>query len=258
MGIDVILPAGGRIAGAFAEEAQTPVKALIAWDGATVLERTLHVLRASERVGRLVVIGPAEVASHSSAVRAADAVLPEGTSGPDNIFRGLDWLQNNGRPNTRVLIVTTDLPFLTAEAVSGFLNACPPDIEICLPAIRREAFEARFPGAINQYVPLRDGAWTLGCAFLIDADALLRSRVHIERVFRARKSQFAMAQLLGPVFTTRFLFRQLSIPDIERRCSQILGCQGRAVMDCSAELAFDIDTIEDYQYALHSTRTCVR
>ena len=36
---------------------------------------------------------------------------------------------------------------------------------------------------------------------------------------------------------------------IERRCLDILGCSGCVVKGCSPELAFDIDTFEEYKYA---------
>jgi len=89
--VDAILPAGGRITGVFAQETGTSVKALISPGGPTVLERTLDALRATGHVGRIVVVGPDEVASHPAAC-AADVVLPESISGPANIFGGLEWL----------------------------------------------------------------------------------------------------------------------------------------------------------------------
>ncbi len=95
--VDVILPAGGRIGGDFAAEAGASIKALIELHGVTVLERTVRVLRAMPEVGRIVVIGPAELQGHAAS-RGADVVLPEGDSGPSNIMLGLEWL---GKANAR-------------------------------------------------------------------------------------------------------------------------------------------------------------
>ena len=259
MDIDVILPAGGRIRGEFAGEAGTEVKALIQLGGQSVLERTVAALRATGRIRRIVAVGPdsvRETALSFAAGARMDAALPEGDTGPENIFRALDWLRANAAAGAgsfdsrRVLIVTTDLPFLTPEALSGFLRACPPDGDICLPVISREAFQTRFPASLNTYVPLRDGHWTVGCVFLVNAGALERSRGPLENIFAARKSQLRMARLLGPIFVLRFLLRRLSVLDIERRCGRILGCAGAAVRDCAPELAFDIDLPGDYRYAV--------
>jgi len=251
MKVDMILPAGGRISGQFAREAGTEVKALIRLGPWTVLERTLAAIRATGQVGRTVVIGPAEVVSHAAA-RAADVALDEGGSGPANIFRGLKWLYatNGRRYPRRVLILTTDLPFLTREAITGFLRACPPGLDLCIPTLRREEFEARFPYRSGRYVRLRDGEWMIGCAVLVDPAALVRNRAVIERTFAARRSRVAMARLLGFSFLLRFLTRRLTVSHIEQRCQDILGCTGRGIRCRVPELAFDIDYPEDYHYAV--------
>lgn len=252
MPVDVVLPSGGRIAGDFAAEAGQEIKALIEIGGRSVLKRAVEALRATGRVERIVVVGPETVLRHHAA-EGADAALPEGSSGPDNIFRGLDWLRANRGNDARALVVTTDLPFLTPEALVGFLDTCPADAEVCVPVIRREAFAARYPGSVNDYVRLGDGEWTIGGAFLLDTDALWASRSRIDAVFAARKSQLAMARLLGPHFVARFLTRRLTISDIERRCAHLLGCAGAAVHGCAPELAFDIDLPAHYRYAARAS-----
>ena len=251
MRVDAILPAGGRISGEFAEAAGTEVKALIRLGRWTVLERALASLEATGRTGRTVVIGPEEVVSHPAA-GSADVALPEGSSGAANIFRGLEWLYvaNGRRHAERVLILTTDLPFLTPEAIATFIGACPPDLDLCLPLLEREDFEARFSYRSARYVRLRDGEWMVGCAFLVDPKALIRNRSLIERAFAVRRNRLAMARLLGPSFVLRFLARRLGVPDIERRSQDVLGCTARGIRGCAPELAFDIDYPEDYHYAV--------
>lgn len=252
MNVDAILPAGGRISGEFALEAGAEVKALIPIDGRTMLERTLDTLRATGRIERVILIGPGEVAEHPAA-RLADAVLPEGgDSGPANILHGLEWLrENDGRHADRVLILTTDLPFVTSNAINAFLDSCPADIDLCAPIIRREAFEERFPGSENEYVKLRDGEWTMGCSFLVNPEALERNRRHIEQVFAARKSQLGMVRLLGFMFIARFVFGRLTVRHIEERCRSLLGCSGQGILGSPPELAFDIDKIDEYRYAVN-------
>ena len=248
--VDAILPAAGRIAGDFAAEAGTGVKALISLGGQTVLARTIAALRATGRVGRIVVIGPEEVTAHPAA-RAADAALPEGgTSGPANILRGLAWLRDaSGQHADRVLIVTTDLPFITPAAITRFLDACPADLDIRIPLLRRQEFEVRFPDFPLEYVRLRDGEWAMGCAFLVNPEAIIAHRARIEQIFALRKSQLGMMRLLGPLFIVRFLLKRLTIKDIEQRCLDILGCTGGAIHGCPPELAFDIDLPKEYRYA---------
>lgn len=260
--IDAILPAAGRIAGAFAEEAGAEVKALIHLRDRTLLEQALDSAMGAG-IRKVVAIGPRELAERSGIATEEDSrsglstinhncpVLPEAESGPANIMRGMRWLQEQaeGPPPERVLILTTDLPFVIADAVRGFLEACPPEADLCLPVIARADFEARFPGSRNTYVRMKDGEWTMGCAFLVNPRALIASQSQIERVFAARKSQLAMARLLGPFFIARFLTRTLTVRHVEARCRAIVGCSGAAVMGCDPALAYDIDELEELRYA---------
>jgi len=249
--VDVILPAGGRVRGRFAAEVRAEVKALISLHGRTLLERTVKALRATGCVARVVVVGPPELLAHPAA-RLADAALPAETSGPANILRGLDWLREPGGAAAaeRVLIVTSDLPFLTPEAVTGFLAACPPEAEMCVPVIRRNAFEARFPGSPVKYLRLRDGQVIMGCAFLVSPAAMHANRALIERLFAARKHPVVMARLLGLAFILRFLTGRVGVADIEQRCQALTHCRGAAIRDCAPELALDMDRLADYRYAL--------
>lgn len=247
--IDAIIPAGGRIQGDFAREAGAEVKALITFNGRTILERTIAALRESGSVRRIVVIGPPEV---EAAARQADQVLAEGESGPQNIFRGLEWLHLNSAENHklgRVLLVTSDLPFVTPQVVGGFVRSCSREAQVCVPVLQRHEFEAQFPGLGGEYVRLRDGEWTAGCAFLVDGGLLLSRRELIEAVFDARKSQWAMARLLGAPFIALWLLRRLETRHILKRCESLLRCRGQILLSSAPQLAFDIDGVEEFRYA---------
>jgi len=193
--IDAILPAGGRIDGEFAAEAGVGVKALIEISGRTVLESTIEALRATNRVRRAVVVGPSEITEHACA-GCADAVLPEGgDSGPANILKGIQWLREaDGGSADKVLILATDLPFLTPEAICAFIDSCPAGTDICAPLVTKTAFETCYPGSQNFYVALADGHWTIGCGFVVNPEAVVANR-HTSSAFspsaRARRAWHA-------------------------------------------------------------------
>lgn len=246
--VNIVLPAGGRISGEFAQTAGVEIKTLIRLNGTTILRRTLEVLRETGRAERIVVIGPEEALAEARE-GGADATLPEGATGPENIFHGIEWAGRQGGRAERLLIATTDLPFLTAEAITAFLDACPPEADIAVPIISKEAFERQYPGSVNTYTPLRDGLVTPGCVFLVNPETLRRNQHHIESMFVSRKSELAMARRIGLPFILRYLTRRLTIAHIEKRCQEILGCVGVAVRNAPPELAFDIDLPVEYEYA---------
>ncbi|MEA2554066.1 MAG: hypothetical protein QOJ65_2242 [Fimbriimonadaceae bacterium] len=245
---DAILPAGGRIDPPFSDVVGTTSKALIELDGRTILARTLRALNDSGVVGRTVVIGTPEVLQHRDAALATHT-LPEGATGPENIFRGLDLLLSSGSPPEKVLIVTTDLPFLEGGIIRRYLELVSPDKHISVPLIREHEYNARFPDTSAMFIKLRDGSFTTGCMYVIDVKALQKARTHIERVFENRKSKVGMAMLLGPAFVAKWLTKRLTLTDVENKIQAMLGVSGNAVQGSPPELAFDVDYLDDYEYA---------
>jgi GTP:adenosylcobinamide-phosphate guanylyltransferase len=246
---DAILPAGGKIDGDFAAKVGTTNKALILLDGKTVLGRTLDALNETGLVKSTIVIGPDEVLGSEDGQRATYKLEP-GETGPDNIYRGLDLLLKEKDPPQKVLVVTTDLPFLTADVIRTFIEASPPDKDICVPLIRASTFRKRFPGTEATFVKLRDDEWTTGCAYVMDVQALRKAKPHIDRVFENRKSKMGMARLLGPAFVLKWLTKRLTLVDVEAKIMNVLGCSGAAIADSAPELAFDIDYQDDYDFAV--------
>jgi CTP:molybdopterin cytidylyltransferase MocA len=249
---DVIVPAGGKIDAEFAEVVGTSSKALISFNERTMLARTLDTLRGSGLVNRIVVVGSHEVREHPDA-QAADLVLEEGSSGPDNILRGLNALGETDE----VLIVTSDLPFLSEQGMRDFVGKCRrgEGIDFHVPLIAQHEFADQFPGTTATFVRLKDGCYTTGCAYLATGKGLRQAIEHIEQVFQRRKSKLGMARLLGFRFVFELLTRRLTVPAVEKKVMDILGCRGAAVPNSPAELAFDIDYLDDYRYSLERFRS---
>ncbi|HCE01076.1 MAG TPA: hypothetical protein DER07_08545 [Armatimonadetes bacterium] len=247
--LDAIVPAGGTLREDFAKVVGVDRKALIRFEDKPLIQRVLEALRAAPSVGRVVVIGAEEV---EKAIPAglADAVLPEGTSGPDNIDRAIRWYQQSLQEPERVLIVTADLPFLTPQSIEDFVAKVPPEADIAAPLITKEAFEDMFPMCDALFVKLREGPVTLGCAYVVKARTCVRCKPHIEEAFARRKSKIGMASLLGLPFVYKWLVGSLSVADVERKVAEVLHCKPVAVRDAPPELAFDVDYPDDYAYAL--------
>jgi len=246
---DAILPAGGKIDDDFARVVGTTSKALIPIQGRTILDRTLDALEGMGSIGRVVLVGEKEVREDAAAKRAT-SVLEAGSSGPYTILNGLKHLLNGPNPPEKVLIVTTDLPYVEARMLKAFVDACPANKDVCVPLYTKEQYQARFPASESTYISLADGSWTSGGAYLVDVVAFERSIPHLERAFENRKSKIGMAKLLGPKFLIKFLTHRLTVPEVLGKVESILGCSGAAVFGTAPELAYDIDYLDDYEYAI--------
>jgi GTP:adenosylcobinamide-phosphate guanylyltransferase len=245
---DVIIPAGGKISPEFAARVGTEAKALIMIHGESVLERTIRAVQDSGVARNIVVIGGPEVRAQAESLGVA--TIPEGDTGPENLFKGLDVLCERHEAPSKVLVLSCDLPFLSPSLIQSFVNSCPADRDVCIPLIDESAFRQRFPGTDATFVALKDNVWTTGCIFLLDVQAMRQARVHIEKVFENRKSKLGMARLLGPGFVIKWLMKSLSLSDVEKKIENLLGCKGKAVVNSAPEFAFDIDYVEDFEYAV--------
>lgn len=245
---DAIVPAGGTIDTEFAVKAGTSVKALIEFNGVTMIETVLQSLKDSGKVRNIVVIGDHRI--QEIATRLGAYGLEPGQTGPENIFRGLDKLQQLEGNLDRAMIVTCDLPFLSSEMVQKYIELCPTDKDICVPIIDADEFTKTYPGTTSTFVKTKDGTFTIGGMFMMNGNRLRDLRPAIERVFAKRKSKVGMAMLIGPGFVLKWLTKSLTIRDLERKIESMLGCTGSAVRGAPVELAYDIDDLEDYDYAM--------
>jgi len=239
--VDVVLLAGGRISGFFARAAGTRIKALVPVDGEPVVRRVARALAATERIGRVVAVGPDEVRD-----ALGDLCLWQAETGsaPGNLRAGLERLTGAAR----VLVCASDVAVLDPGALADFLRRAPAEADVCLPAVRKEAFVRTFPGDLGIYVRLADGAFTAGSECLIRPDVFARNEELFRRLFDRRKDQLAMAATLGRRLVWRLVTGRLTVAELETRLSELTGCRCRAVLDCRPELAFDLDSVLDLRY----------
>ncbi len=236
------LPEGDDTPDGYIVGGGTLLKALIQVGGRTLLEAVLEAVRATGRAHHTVVVG-------SSVMRywvkePHEVVIPEQAEAHENLIAGLQAVAHY----PRALYLTSDLPFVTAESIQRFLDACPRDVQLSYAIVRREVFDARFPGSPSTYARLKDGEFVAGCAMMVEPAALLERAEWIRQVAQRRKSLWRLAMLAGFHVLWKYVTRQLTVADVERRAEQLLGMRCRAV-ECDPELAYDIDTPQEYEYA---------
>ena len=170
-------------------------------------------------------------------------LIPAAPSGVTNVVRALDaW------PDDDVLFATSDLPFVTAPALRAFLAASAA-YDVTMPLASADGYATAYPGAPPHLTALGDERVSGGSVFFIGRAARVPVRAVAGRFFEARKSTIAMARLLGVPLLLRYLMRQLRIADVERRAVDVLGVRAAAIRDAAPELTFDVDTLDDYEYA---------
>lgn len=238
-----VLLAGGRLMRTDGQYGG--IKANLTFGGMTLLGRAMATARNCPAVGAVGVVGPPDV--RPEVEQAGNEWLSAASTGTENLALGLQWAQRNG--SRQVLVLTTDLPFVAPEHLTAFLERMPADAQAYGGALTKEAYEARFPGTNNTYTRLADGQWAPACAYVADVAALLAALPIIERIFEGRKNPLKIVSVLGFGVLLKMLGRRLTTADILGRVGQITGL--RCAMDPNAppELAADVDTERDLEFA---------
>jgi len=241
--VKAVITAGGRIDGAFAEAAGTRVKALAPVRGQTMLARMIAALRCAG-ASRIAVIGGDEVRAACGA--QIDRFVDESVSGSENLLRALHAWPEDGEA---LLYATSDLPYVTPEAIEAFAARVPPGaLAVALAEFRD--FQRRFPDAPPSYgITLAGERVVNGGVFLLPAGSTQRIAAVAARFFDARKRPWQMASLVSPIVLICFLLRRLSVADLEALAVRVLQMPAHAVRHCAAELAYDVDADAEYGYA---------
>ena len=248
--VNAVVIAGGRIAPEFAEAVGTDSKGLIKILGKPSIEYVVEALRGVALVDRIAIVGP-EVYREQPVAGMVDHVIAEGEHITENLIRAIEALG----AEKEVLMLTSDMPLVTLEALDDFLARCPADAEACYPVTRRRPTVRLFPNRVFVYLPLQEGWITHTCLLLFRPQLLLDNRAFIERFVARRRSLWSAAFTVGVGFLLRFLLSwqipllRYSMADISRRMGKITGAKNLVGMIIEyPEIALDIDKASDVPF----------
>jgi CTP:molybdopterin cytidylyltransferase MocA len=258
--LDVIVLAGGR--NSLEMEAATGARsrALIMLAGRTMLSYVIDALRDSPSIGRVFVVGDMPPDPRCQLVPAGETLL-------DNMLAGIraagagggSPIRAAGADSDRILVATSDTPFLQPEGIEFFIaQGLAADADLCYPIVPIDLCRRRFPEMKRTTLRTRDGTFTGGNMMLLDPRFILDHRETILSAYAARKSVLKIARLLGGSFLLRILIAQtcapavLSVAALEAGVSRVLGsgCRARAVVTPYPEIGTDVDKPSDVAAAL--------
>lgn len=240
---DAIILAGGENNEQLAGYASQPYEALIDIAGRPMVEFVAAALAASRQVSRIFVAGPAAELGTCSFPEHT-VILPGGQTIMETISLGMNAVGHD----RLTLVVTADIPLLTARAIDDFLQQCAAvQADVYYPVVARQNNERRFPGNKRTYVRLREGTFTGGNLFLVNPRIVPQCVQLAERIIANRKNPVKLCCLLGWSFVVQFVLGTLQLVQVEKRVSEILGIKGAVIRSPYAELGIDVDKPSDLE-----------
>ena len=216
-------------------------KALIMINGRPMIEYIVDVLNNSENIDQILVVGPKKEL-HPYIGKKVKEILNSGNSLLENMEIGLNYFNSADS----LLLLTSDIPLITPEAIDEFLEICTKrKAFIGYPIITKENIVKKYPDTVRTYIKMKEGIFCGGNITFFKPDVFFQNKKLIKELFENRKSTWKYAKILGLKFILKFLFKTLTMGEIEKRVTDIIGYNSIAVMVSYPEIMIDLDKPND-------------
>lgn len=255
--MDAVLIAGGRVETELAQAAGQNVKALFRFGDKPCVQQVLDALWAAG-IERVALVGNELLLQGLQADPERLFYVSEGSSPVENLLKGIERLGLQAKD--RFLQCASDLPLITSESVRAFIQALPESFDVRVSFVPEQAFRSHYPDCPYTGIRFREGLFVSGSISALRVGFLKEQEPFIQRFVEARKcprqSLKVLAGHLGwrviypglPVILS-YLRGQLSAKALEPIALKALGIRLSFDLEAGADLAFDIDTLEDFQSA---------
>jgi len=216
-------------------------KALIMIDGRPMIEYIVDALNNSENIDKILVVGPKNELNPYIG-KKVEEILNPGNSILENMDIGLNYFNSDNS----LLLLTSDIPLITPEAIDEFLEICTKrKAFIGYPIITKERIVKKYPETERTYIKMKEGVFCGGNIVFFKPDVFFQKKELIKELFDNRKSTWKYAKILGLKFILKFLFKTLTLEEVERRVTDIIGYNSIAVMVSYPEIMIDLDKPSD-------------
>jgi GTP:adenosylcobinamide-phosphate guanylyltransferase len=240
-GVNAVVLAGGPADAVAALHPGAANKAFVPVAGVPLVERVLRALREVPRIERIIVVAPPAM-HRNAALALADERRPDGRRMIESLHSGLAGFAGE----TPLLVVASDLPVLTRDAIDEVLDALTVrDLDVAYTCLARPYHAARYPQIPHTWARMRDGQFCGGGVSAVKPRALARLSAFLDALGAARKAPLRLAAVFGWDIVARFALGRLSIADAETRAGAILRAPVGAIRCTHPEIAVNVDRPSD-------------
>jgi len=216
-------------------------KALIMLDNRPMIDYIVDALNNSENIDRILVVGPKNEL-YPYIGKKVDEILDPGNSIPGNMEIGFNYFNSDNN----LLLLTSDIPLITPEAIEEFLEICiKRKAYIGYPLITKEKIVKKYPETERTYVKMKEGIFCGGNIVFFKPEVFFQKKKLIKELFDNRKATWKYVKILGLKFIFKFLFKTLTLEEVEKRVTGILGYNSIAAMISYPEIMIDLDKPSD-------------
>ena len=250
MSVNAVVLAGGKNKAEMREMTGVENRALTPLGAQTMLDYVISALHSAPAVRQIYVVGAVPPSRQYTLLTGGSTLI-------ENLLTGLQAGTRQGVGESggeeRILVSTSDIPFLTAESVDDFVReGLATGADLCCSYVALDRCLEKYPEMKRTAIKLREGRFTLGNLMLVNPAPLLAHPEIIEAAYAARKSPIKVARILGLGLVGRLLLAQtlfpnaLAVSDLELAVSRLLGSiKAAAILSAYPEIGTDVDKPED-------------
>ena len=243
--MNAIILAGAINSGPLREVSEEQYEAEIKIAGRPMLDYVLQALRSISSLQRIIVVGPQSLISAQMCDQNC-TIVEQGNSWEESLINGLNVLQSE----EPLLLVTSDIPLITKEALEDFLERCRNrKADVYYSFVSKDANEKKYPGVQRTYVKLREGVFTGGNLGLVLPRVIRDNFEMFKKASAMRKKPLQLCTLLGWKCLIKLIIGRLSIHEIEERVAKIFHFTAVGIASPYPEVGIDVDKPSDLKLA---------
>ena len=240
---NALVLAGAKGKGPLEIAANVKNKALIMINDKPIIEYIIDALNNSKNIDKVLVVGPRDEL-YPYIGKKVQEILEPGNSILENMEIGLNYFNSENN----LLLLASDIPLITSQAIDEFIKKCVErEAYVGYPIITKENIIKKYPETIRTYVKMKEGTFCGGNIAFFKPEVFFQKRELIKELYNNRKATWKYVKILGLKFILKFLFKTLTLDEIEKRLTKILGYKSIAVMVSYPEIMIDLDKPSDLE-----------
>ena len=221
------------------EFTQGKPKALIPLAGHVMGNWVVQALGECRHIHHIIIVG---LEQNSLDCPLPTTYIPNQGTLISNVIAGIQAVQNHSPTEQVALLSTADIPLITPQLVSQFIEQCQPfDKLLYYPYVTRSTMEQAFPMSKRTYTKLRHVEGAGGDMFIVATRIIETNKTLWHNLTNVRKQPWKVAQAVGLRILWQLLTRRLTIADIEAKAEELLGEPIQLVLFGNAGIAMDGD-----------------
>ncbi len=223
-------------------------KATLEIGGKPMLQWVIEALEGSSSIDSVVVVGCEE---YQDKIKLSKPVhfIPARGDIITNFQLGADAILKINPEADSVAIVSSDIPMLSPASINWVINkSLESDNDLYYCVIDQKVMETQYPESGRSYTRLKDINVCGGDLSIVKLSLYTSNPQFWGKIFRARKSAFRQAALIGIDILLLLVLHRLTFDEIVQKITRRLKIKGQGLICPYAELGMDID--KPYQLEL--------